>query len=728
VIAELLKVPRPPHDPRSVLLNGRLGFRAIAPAVGEKSVVEDATRCALTLPFLLSATRDVAEASGSLGGVRPPSNVALGLDGSIYLLDRKDFQIKRFDGCECRFVAVPGVGGEGDGPRQFRSPGAIAIACGSLYVTQQLHVSVFALKGFALRGHLLPPPAQRPWQPNSVAVDSLGRVWAGDATGRLHRFTPHGRWERSWPMVPGPSHLAIDLHDRVYVVSVGGTPSLRVFDRDGQLIASARSRPTELRGEFPRVPFRVDADGDLWLERYCPPSAVAKKDPSADLVFDVYGDMVERAAGPQERYEKSATYRSEPIDSGIAQCVWHRVELSGDLPAGTCLIVRAFCTDEPTSAAEFDVLAAWVECARADAFDNCGVWDCLIRGDVGRYLSLEIRFEGNGLVTPALGAIVVEFPRISLRRFLPAVFGAEPNSADFTDRFLSLYDTTLRSIERRVDDMAQLFDPASAPACAKDPRQIDFLSWLGSWIGIAVDRNWDIATRRRLLLRLGSLFDRRGTLRGLREQLLIVLGLDSLAPCAAEERACGRCIPPAPNCRPPAKPARYRVPPLILEHFRLRRWLRVGAGRLGDEAVFWGESIVDRTRLGGNGQVGVTRLDTSPDPQRDPFLFYANRFTVFVPACWQARDRSRKGLETLIKSESPAGTSGALRFVEPRFRIGVQSMLGFDAVVASLPRDITLGVTPLGLASILTEPPHLEGGPAIALDREGRIGTTTLLA
>jgi hypothetical protein len=43
-----------------------------------------------------------------------------------------------------------------------------------------------------------------------------------------------------------------------------------------------------------------------------------------------------------------------------------------------------------------------------------------------------------------------------------------------------------------------------------------------------------------------------------------------------------------------------------------------------------------------------------------------------------------------------------------------------------LPEGVALGGTALG-SSVLTAPPHLQGGPSIALDKEGRIGTTTLL-
>jgi phage tail-like protein len=304
----------------------------------------------------------------------------------------------------------------------------------------------------------------------------------------------------------------------------------------------------------------------------------------------------------------------------------------------------------------------------------------------------------------------------------------EPVSADFTDRFLALFDAPLRSIERQVDAAARLFDPASTPAVASDPRELDFLSWLATWVGVSVDRNWNVAARRRFLKRAGSLFDRRGTLQGLREQLLLLLGIEEHAPCPAERRECGRCTPAPSNCGPEPTRPQYTSPPLVLEHFHLRRWLRVGSGRLGTEAVIWSERIVGRTRLGAHGQLGVTRLDTSPDPLHDPFLVHANQFSVFVPGRGRNSERERRALENLIRNEAPASARGSLHFVEPRFRIGVQSMLGFDAVVGAIPQGVTLGASPLGGATVLTSPPHKRGGPAVALGHEGRVGTTTLVA
>ena len=71
MIARLPRIPEPPHDPRSLLLNGRLGFRGIAPPPGKLATRIDPECCSLVLPPAAATVRTFAEASGSLGALAP---------------------------------------------------------------------------------------------------------------------------------------------------------------------------------------------------------------------------------------------------------------------------------------------------------------------------------------------------------------------------------------------------------------------------------------------------------------------------------------------------------------------------------------------------------------------------------------------------------------------------------------------------------------------------------
>lgn len=733
-------VAQPPHDSTSWLLNGQVGWREME--AGLIQVEKTPVHQALALAPLPGSGRALTESSGSFGGLTVPANVALGPDGSIYLLDLKSLELKRFDPCECAFKVVPCFGGKGGGARQLRDPHGVGICSGNLFVcdTGNHRLSVLSLRKFVLRDHWRPPASaglSNPWEPYDLAFDGRGRVYVTDgANGCIHRFHPTGRWETCLSGFGQVTYIAIDCQDRLYVVVEGAEPNVRVVDLDGNEIGIA-DRPEALTPLFPRPPFMTDAEGRLHLGPLCIETGpeAEERQPKGPRplperrVFDLHGEPVTIVITPTApSYHTSGTYYSQALDSELYRCQWHRVVLRGEIPSGARVVVSTYTAEALQTDDQIkDLLEENWDTKQAALALEKGEWDCLVRSGGGRYLWLRLELQGNGKVTPTLHSLVIEFPRLSLRRYLPAVFGAEPISADFTDRFLSLFDTTLRSIETKIDHLARYFDPLSAPA-VRDPKTgVDFLSWLASWIGITLDRHWAEAKRRQFLKHAGKLYDLRGTREGLWRQLVFFLNMDTERCCCPDDQPKIRCRPDPPNCAPVTRrPCAWQPPPLILEHYQLRRWLFVGSGRLGDEAVLWGKKIVNRSQLDEGAQVGHSQLITTQDPYRDPFHIYAHKFTVFVPACFSRPKAQRKALDNLLKAESPSHTLYQVRYVEPRFRIGVQSMIGLDSVIARLPEGgTTLGEMRLGPASVLTAPPHEQGGPSFEIG-ESRIGTTKL--
>ena len=432
-------------------------------------------------------------------------------------------------------------------------------------------------------------------------------------------------------------------------------------------------------------------------------------------VYQVGGELVTRA-----------------LDAALHRCTWDRLELRGDFPARTMVRASAFTaeTELPDDLISGLPPDAWSDCPALDGDAAVGdSWDCLLRATPGRFLWLRLRFEGDGHGTPRVSRVKLTFPRVSLRRYLPATFGADPVAAEFTDRLLGVFDRTLRGVESTIDWQARLFDPLSAPT--GDARH-DFLSWLATWIGVTLDRGWPEERRRRYLKQVGRLLPYRGTLDGLRAHLQLYLGLDRPAHCrphgdvVAGERAapCGPCTTEPPRT--------WQPPELVLEHYRLRRWMFLDHGRLGSQARLWGERIVNRSRLGGphagagSARTGVTQLDVRQDPFRDPFHVYAHKFTVFAPAKLARSSGARRGLERLIRAERPAQTAFQVVYVEPRFRIGIQSMIGFDAAIGCYPGGgITLEEARLGKASVLSA--GEAGTSTVSVGQQARIGTTTRL-
>lgn len=760
-------IPAPPHDPSSFLLAAtvgplaRRGWRAADGSAGLDGVEIGAGAQALVLEPTPDATRRLTEPSGSFGGLRMPLNAALGPAGDIYLLDPETAELKRFDPCACRFEAVPcflrlaappQACAIGPGARRvpldlLSEPHGIAICGGDVYIADSAHARVlrYAMNGFLARGALQLPRAEtqkrgRPWYPFALAFDGRGRLYVSDPRSLcIDVFDAQGRWRGAYETAanggPVPAWaLAVDCRDRLYALVAQAEDLKLGSQNDGYgarwtwaagaaaasvlIFENAVSRPADARAgrtrDFSAPPMAIDARGHLHL--------VCRENEAA---FDARGIRLKAEARVlEERYVRSGAYRSNALDSEIEGCQWHRIELRGALPEGCAVRVRTLCAQIELDEAELSALPAqaWNDAAAATAMDAHGRWDCLVMSPPGRYLWLRLELSGDGHATPALAAVLAEFPRISLRRYLPAVFGAEPASADFTDRFTAIFDGTLRSIERQLDRLAALFDPLSAPA-EKKPGAPDFLSWLASWIGLALARDWPEARRRRYIKEAARLYCLRGTPLGLWRQLLLFLGMDK--PRCLSQRPVFKCHEIL-NCGPEPLRTPAAPPPLILEHFKLRRWLHAGRGRLGEDSMLWGEKIVNRSQLSAGAQVGASTLDTVPDPLRDPFHVYAHRFSVFVPARVRASEPERRALEQLLAREAPAHTLYELRYVEPRFRVGVQATIGLDSVVARTPKDVYLGENALGQGSVLSAPPARRGGAKLRVG-EARVGSTTAL-
>jgi hypothetical protein len=249
-------------------------------------------------------------------------------------------------------------------------------------------------------------------------------------------------------------------------------------------------------------------------------------------------------------------------------------------------------------------------------------------------------------------------------------------------------------------------------------------------MGLDPDRTWDARRRRRFLKHAHQLWRLRGTVEGLRLMLLLYLGWEG-----STTRRCGSCRPP-PRCAQLACSARpknlcachrWDAPPLILEHFKLRRWLFLGEGRLGEQAVLWGKRIVNRMQLGESAQLGGVQLTDLGDPVRDPFFVFAHKFTVYVPAARARTAAQRMALERVVSLGKPAHTVHDLKLVEPRFRIGFQSSIGLDSVIGRYPRGFALDQNQLGYDTVVGQARENEGGPSLRIGDQARVGNTTML-
>ncbi len=75
-------------------------------------------------------------------------------------------------------------------------------------------------------------------------------------------------------------------------------------------------------------------------------------------------------------------------------------------------------------------------------------------------------------------------------------------------QFLAGLDDVLAPVISALDCLHGYIDPAVAP--------VDFVGWLGEWVGLTLEEDWSDARRRRLVARASEMYAKRGTVAGLR--------------------------------------------------------------------------------------------------------------------------------------------------------------------------------------------------------------------
>jgi phage tail-like protein len=744
---------------QSILLNEFAGWQPIL--LDHVELADDGDT--LRLRLLPGAARPLTDAKGTLGGFTNPIGLALDSQEFIYILDSAGNLIKRFDPCLQTFQPLSCIGGAGKQPRQLNAPQGIAISGrDDLFVadTGNFRVQIFSIKGLALRRILGPfvvvqnagkielqPAAWASnlanagsacaasttapaglWQPSDVAVSCSGWLYVADSSnGLIHVFDPHLCWRKAYdgssassPALQKPIRLALDKACRIYVVQKGADHVV-VLDPDGTFAANI-SAPEDMKGRFCPVAVAVDNDNNLHvadpytLYQFQPSSSTGyccvsqSSQPAvtgiSDLVFDKQGNPI-LAKGSQVTqmtadliYEPEGTFVSDALDSRIYRCPWHRVVMHGAVATGTQVSVETLTAEETKTPAELLSLPdeRWTPSA-TNSTVGAGDWDCLVQSPRGRYLWLRLKFYSDGKASPCVDRLRIHYPRASSLQYLPAVYSEDEPSRQFMDQFLSIFDTMWGTIGNRLTRIAAYFDPMATPATTKNPGDTDFLSWLASWVGLALDRHWPEDRRRKLLKNAWKLYKLRGTPAGLGLHIELYTG----------------------------------IKPQILEHFKLRRWLYAGYARLGDQSALWGNDIVDRLELNVHSQLNKVQLIDTGNPLQDPFLKEAYQFTVFVPQRGagpvdpQADALQRQTVQRIIEMAKPAHTLGYLKMARPRFRVGIQSFIGKDTVVGRYPQKVIEGQSKLGYDSTLGEPPAQQGGPALQIGKSARIGATTLI-
>jgi phage tail-like protein len=512
-----------------------------------------------------------------------------------------------------------------------------------------------------------------------IAVAARGHRVAVVDSGRVLVWRNEGDHLAVVLRVRRASVVALAPDEQVLVVR-RRRPDLLRFGADGRLRGVVH---TTVGGEI--VGVRVATDGTIWLltehrGRYqiyrdnepstvdelaaaLPPSSLISADDNGFCLKEMgqdgetttcytwEGDPRPEPPPALRQYVTSGEFTTGPIDSGISRCRWHRVRVTADVPVGTAVSV-SIVVSEDDQFADTD----WQQALP-------GVTDFLVDQPPGRRLTVRVRLSGDSSATPVLHRIRLDFPRTTSADHLPAAFRQDPAADDFTERFLSLFDTSLAEIDQVIERYPALLDAATVPDQA--------LPWLAGLLGLSFEAGWDADVRRALIAAAPALYRRRGTPWALSEAIRVVFGVDPVLDELAGDRHWAQV-------RGAASPA--------------------GARGLGAVRLF-GRST-SRFRLGGSS-LGTTPLRAFGDPDSDPLTEHAHRFRVLLPTAAVDENAVRR----LVDRQAPAHTRGTVRTGGAGFVVGARSTVGVDTSFVPLPPPV-LGGTRLNHDGVLRPGPR----------------------
>jgi phage tail-like protein len=267
--------------------------------------------------------------------------------------------------------------------------------------------------------------------------------------------------------------------------------------------------------------------------------------------------------------------------------------------------------------------------AEARATADTGTWELLLQAARGRYLQIRLTLRGNGRSTPLLRALRAHYPRYSyLREYLPAVYQQDAGSQQFVENFLANPEGIFTTVEGLIAQVQTLMDVRTVPAEA--------VTWLASWLGLALEPGWSDYQRRLLLAHAPAFFQRRGTLPGLLQAILLTV-YPQLGPDIFRDDVDLRCT----TIR-------------IVERFLTRTQPAVSAGDPTEPAPTGGDDVVAEAAA------------------------RAHRFTVMLPT--EIDSSTQRLVERIVALEKPAHTSFTVKQYWALFRVG-EVRLGLDTVL-----------------------------------------------
>lgn len=716
---------------------------------------EDGALQLSSLPRALSALPDAVKSASVPSG---PAGLAIDATGTLFFTDPDSNKVSRILSCDSSVCPAPCMGGNNGGPTGLNAPRGLVLppTRQSLFVMDSGNhcIKIFTLDTFQLAGIWgqpnlggTPQPSSQPGQfntPWTAAADSGGNLYVVDyGNQRVQKFNSLGDVIPAFcdnvqasALLRQPADIAIrEKEGQIWILVLDASSStICVFDPNGQPVRDSSGNPKRLQDSHLTQPMGIAADrdslyvGDNGTKRVLRfqiedtfeylGTAVGYQGPVASLLLDGKGNLwvhsgdslTPNKLGTEEGYTTKGSLwldPAQPIHVEDRAVIWHRLQaLANTLPANAHLDIYAYASNDlsqppmvnPNGANPFSD-PKW---QAINYTTNLDVTDLYIGGCKAKYLWVGALFSGDGTVSPVLRQLRVEFDYPSYEQYLPAVYRNNANCGEFLARLLALFESFFSTVECEIESLPSLFDPHATPK--------GFLAWLAGCLGLELDNNWSEEKQRQIIARIFELSGRRGTAAGLRELLQLFTGVNVLI----EEpllNAAWWSLPTSDSCCDECAAASGGMTHWEGEQNSRLGWTTMLAPAQPQGAVVGTSAVLDQSHL-----------ITDEDFGTPLFTDVAYQFCVMVYRSQVMCPESLANLRRIIDQEKPAHTAYQLCIIDPHFRVGFQSRVGIDTVVAGTPRSLALDSDrELGLDSALAGP------TPSSIGAENRLGISTRL-
>ena len=349
------------------------------------------------------------------------------------------------------------------------------------------------------------PTAADAWDPVDVAArDQVAFVL--DAKYQAVYRHQTGR-ESLRPLFTGPggtawTRIATGPDGCVYLYSAGKATA-QVYTSTGQRRADRKYR--DVATLFARPAISLPQESGLIFDRE------GRKIRSVDASLDETPPL----------FNTSGTWQSQPLDSLIYRCEWHRIEVcTGPMPPGTKVDVKTFSHENAADVAGITA-DRW-----QDGFtfiaqpqpDPCAAsqkqsFDFLVRSGGGRFLSILVTLTRHRLLDASVRQIKAHYPRDTYLKYLPAAFSADDEGRLFLAHFLSIFQSQWDALDQKIEHVEKYFDPDAVPTGP-------FLKYLArQWLALPLEGEWTDEQNRRLISAVPKIYPRRGQPSALRDYL-----------------------------------------------------------------------------------------------------------------------------------------------------------------------------------------------------------------